>query len=234
MERSLSLPVPPTDERIGRSRGRSPAWGPGGQRLIMNRRFRQPAGSPANPTTAPPGVRSRSTAESGKSGNDRCREGGRLRPAGPPRPARQNDNMPAERFLAFLTDAFRPCCDAVLPAGAGFYIAHADTEGLAFRTAVKAVGWKLASCLIWRKDSLVLGRGDYHGSTSPSSMAGTKGLRTTRSRTARRPPSGTATGPNAVKCTQPRSPRRSLSARCSTPPTPARWCLIRSAAAGAR
>ena len=24
------------------------------------------------------------------------------------------------------------------------------------------MGWKLASCLIWRKDSLVLGRGDYH------------------------------------------------------------------------
>lgn len=73
----------------------------------------------------------------------------------------QNDDMSAERFQAFLTSAFK-ACDAVLPSGAGFYIAHADTEGLAFRSAVKAVGWKLASCLIWRKDSLVLSRGDYH------------------------------------------------------------------------
>jgi DNA modification methylase len=72
-----------------------------------------------------------------------------------------NDDMSPERFLTFLTDAFR-ACDAVMPAGAGFYLAHADTEGLAFRSAVAAVGWKLASCLIWRKDSLVLGRGDYH------------------------------------------------------------------------
>ena len=72
-----------------------------------------------------------------------------------------NDNMSRERFRAFQLDAFRSC-DSVLPAGAAFYLAHADTEGLAFRSAVEAVGWKLASCLIWRKDSLVLGRGDYH------------------------------------------------------------------------
>src|SRR5712664_2963387 len=72
-----------------------------------------------------------------------------------------NDNMSKDRFRAFLIDAFR-ACDSVMPAGAAFYLAHADTEGLAFRAAVEAVGWKLASCLIWRKDSLVLGRGDYH------------------------------------------------------------------------
>jgi hypothetical protein len=72
-----------------------------------------------------------------------------------------NDNMSRERFRAFLVDAFR-ACDSVMPPGAAFYLAHADTEGLAFRQAVETVGWKLASCLIWRKDSLVLGRGDYH------------------------------------------------------------------------
>jgi DNA modification methylase len=72
-----------------------------------------------------------------------------------------NDDMSPVLFLAFLTDAFR-ACDAVMPAGAAFYLAHADTEGLAFRSTVAAVGWKLASCLIWQKDSLVLGRGDYH------------------------------------------------------------------------
>lgn len=72
-----------------------------------------------------------------------------------------NDSMSREKFRAFLVDAFR-ACDSVMPAGAAFYLAHADTEGLAFRQAVESVGWKLASCLIWRKDSLVLGRGDYH------------------------------------------------------------------------
>jgi DNA modification methylase len=72
-----------------------------------------------------------------------------------------NDQMTKERFRGFLVDAFR-ACDSVMPAGAVFYVAHADTEGLAFRTAIERVGWKLASCLIWRKDSLVLGRGHYH------------------------------------------------------------------------
>ena len=72
-----------------------------------------------------------------------------------------NDNMSREQFRTFLVDAFR-ACDTVMPPGAAFYLAHADTEGLAFRQAVETVGWKLASCLIWRKDSLVLGRGDYH------------------------------------------------------------------------
>jgi DNA modification methylase len=73
----------------------------------------------------------------------------------------KNDSMSPERFRSFLVDAFR-ACDSVMPPGAAFYLAHADTEGLAFRQAVETVGWKLASCLIWRKDSLVLGRGDYH------------------------------------------------------------------------
>jgi DNA modification methylase len=77
-----------------------------------------------------------------------------------------NDNMTRERFRAFLVDAFR-ACDGVMPAGCAFYLAHADTEGLAFRAAVATVGWKLASCLIWRKDSLVLGRGDYHWQHEP-------------------------------------------------------------------
>lgn len=77
-----------------------------------------------------------------------------------------NDNMSRERFRAFLVDAFR-ACDSVIPPGCAFYLAHADTEGLAFRSAVEAVGWKLSSCLIWRKDSLVLGRGDYHWQHEP-------------------------------------------------------------------
>jgi site-specific DNA-methyltransferase (adenine-specific) len=77
-----------------------------------------------------------------------------------------NDHMSRERFRAFLVDAFRSC-DAVMQPGTAFYLAHADTEGLAFRQAVETVGWKLSSCLIWCKDSLVLGRGDYHWQHEP-------------------------------------------------------------------
>lgn len=77
-----------------------------------------------------------------------------------------NDSMSREAFRAFLVNAFR-ACDSVMPPGAAFYLAHADTEGLAFRQAVETVGWKLSSCLIWRKDSLVLGRGDYHWQHEP-------------------------------------------------------------------
>lgn len=40
-------------------------------------------------------------------------------------------------------------------------MAHADTEGLNFRAAFKAAGFKLSGCLIWRKNALVLGRSDY-------------------------------------------------------------------------
>jgi len=72
-----------------------------------------------------------------------------------------NDQMTKERFRTFLVDALR-ACDSVMPAGAVFYVAHVDTDGLAFRAAIETVGWKLSSCLIWRKDSLVLGRRDYH------------------------------------------------------------------------
>jgi hypothetical protein len=48
-----------------------------------------------------------------------------------------NDSMSPERFLTFLTDAFR-ACDSVMPPGTAFYLTHADTEGLAFRAAVQA------------------------------------------------------------------------------------------------
>lgn len=40
-------------------------------------------------------------------------------------------------------------------------MAHADTEGLNFRGAFSAAGFKLSGCLIWKKNALVLGRSDY-------------------------------------------------------------------------
>lgn len=78
----------------------------------------------------------------------------------------QNDNMKDEKFYQLLFDAFTNYF-MVLADGAGIYIAHADIEGLNFRRAFKEAGFKLASCLIWRKNSLVLGRADYHWMHEP-------------------------------------------------------------------
>lgn len=72
----------------------------------------------------------------------------------------KNDAMSDAAFLEFLQVAFARLA-AVMRPGAAIYVAHADTEGLSFRRAFVEAGLKLASCLIWRKDALVLGRSDY-------------------------------------------------------------------------
>jgi DNA modification methylase len=78
----------------------------------------------------------------------------------------ENDNMEASAFLAFLTDAFVSVF-SVLKAGGALYVAHADTEGLPFRTAFASAGFKLSGCLVWVKPSLVLGRSDYQWRHEP-------------------------------------------------------------------
>ena len=77
-----------------------------------------------------------------------------------------NDNMDDESFRAFLQDAF--CAgDSALKKGGAFYIWHADSEGFNFRYACKAVGWEVKQCLIWNKNTLVLGRQDYQWKHEP-------------------------------------------------------------------
>jgi len=77
-----------------------------------------------------------------------------------------NDNLSDPAFLQFLLDSFGTMY-AYVKKGGAVYIAHADTEGLAFRQAFKACGFKLSGCVIWRKDSLVLGRSDYQWQHEP-------------------------------------------------------------------
>lgn len=77
-----------------------------------------------------------------------------------------NDKMDDGSFADFLALAF-VAADKVMREGASFYIAHADLEGYNFRGAVKSTGWKLAQCLVWVKDSLVMGRSDYHWRHEP-------------------------------------------------------------------
>ena len=78
----------------------------------------------------------------------------------------QNDKQKDEDFYNFLSSAFINMANSVKPGGA-IYCCHADTEGLNFRTAFKNAGFKLAECLIWVKNSLVLGRQDYHWRHEP-------------------------------------------------------------------
>lgn len=78
----------------------------------------------------------------------------------------QNDNMEDVQFKQFLTDAFS-AADSVMAAGAAFYIWHADSEGYNFRGACHNVGWQVRQCLIWNKNSLVLGRQDYQWKHEP-------------------------------------------------------------------
>ena len=78
----------------------------------------------------------------------------------------QNDNMDDKSFRLFLASAFK-CADNVMKPGAAFYIWHADSEGYNFRGACRDNDWKVRQCLIWRKNSLVLGRQDYHWQHEP-------------------------------------------------------------------
>ena len=77
-----------------------------------------------------------------------------------------NDDLDDGEFRDFLSGAYG-CAFAVMKPGAAIYVAHADTEGLNFRATFRAAGFKLSGCLIWRKDSLVLGRSDYQWQHEP-------------------------------------------------------------------
>ena len=78
----------------------------------------------------------------------------------------ENDKMDNDNFRQFLSDAFT-CADSVMKPGAAFYIWHADSEGYNFRGACFDVGWEVKQCLVWNKNSLVLGRQDYHWKHEP-------------------------------------------------------------------
>jgi DNA modification methylase len=78
----------------------------------------------------------------------------------------QNDEMGDDQFRQFLRDAYL-AADAVMKAGAVFYIWHADSEGYNFRGAAHDMGWQIRQCLIWKKQTMVMGRQDYHWKHEP-------------------------------------------------------------------
>ena len=78
----------------------------------------------------------------------------------------ENDSMGNEQFRQFLRDAF-VAADSVMKPGAVFYIWHADFEVYNFRGACSDAKWKVRQCLIWKKQTMVMGRQDYHWKHEP-------------------------------------------------------------------
>ena len=78
----------------------------------------------------------------------------------------KNDNMNDTEFYNFLLDSFRNLYE-IAKSGASIYVFHADSLGLIFRNAFISVGFKLAQCLIWLKNTFVMGRQDYQWRHEP-------------------------------------------------------------------
>lgn len=78
----------------------------------------------------------------------------------------QNDSMSDEQFHKFLVDVHKNLSEVTKP-GASIYVCHADSEGLNFRQAFVEAGFLLKQCLIWVKQSMVMGRQDYQWQHEP-------------------------------------------------------------------
>lgn len=78
----------------------------------------------------------------------------------------KNDNMDDSSFREFLRMAFF-CAKNSMKPGAAFHIWHADSEGYNFRGACRDVGLVVRQCLIWVKNTLVLGRQDFQWQHEP-------------------------------------------------------------------
>ncbi len=70
-------------------------------------------------------------------------------------------NDGSEDLPELLAGAFAVAAVALKP-GAPVYIAHPEVARLTFEGAMREAGWLVRQNLIWVKDSLVLGRKDYH------------------------------------------------------------------------
>lgn len=77
-----------------------------------------------------------------------------------------NDNMSDDDFDKFLFAFYEAAIQNTRP-GAPIYVFHADSAGESFRRNFVKSGWLLKQCLVWAKDSLVLGRQDYNWQHEP-------------------------------------------------------------------
>ena len=72
-----------------------------------------------------------------------------------------NDKMDGDSFYQFLYD-FYTALGAHTKAGGAWYVWHTDNERVNYTKAFEDANNKFSECLIWVKNSLVLGRLDYH------------------------------------------------------------------------
>lgn len=78
----------------------------------------------------------------------------------------KNDNMSDGDFYQFLYD-FYTALGSYTKAGGAWYVWHADSEGANFRKAMTDSGIMVRQCLIWVKNSMVMGRQDYQWKHEP-------------------------------------------------------------------
>ncbi|MFO0804412.1 MAG: DNA modification methylase [Gemmataceae bacterium] len=77
-----------------------------------------------------------------------------------------NDAMDEGEYRRFLGSALGHAIAHVRPGGA-FYIWHADLHGLTVRSACADAGLQVRQCLVWAKNTMVLGRQDYQWKHEP-------------------------------------------------------------------
>jgi len=77
-----------------------------------------------------------------------------------------NDRQSDVDFYQFLYD-FYTALGSYTKAGGAWYVWHADSEGANFRRAMSDSGIMVKQCLIWVKNSMVMGRQDYHWQHEP-------------------------------------------------------------------
>lgn len=87
-----------------------------------------------------------------------------------------NDKQSEEDFKSFLNSSLA-AAHAVMKPGSPIYVCHADTAGLVFRSSFLGAGFKISGCLIWAKNSFVMGRSDYQWQHEPILYGWKKGAR---------------------------------------------------------
>jgi len=78
----------------------------------------------------------------------------------------ENDKQSDGDFYQFLYD-FYSSLATFTKAGGAWYVWHADSEGTNFRKAMTDAGIQIRQCLIWVKNSMVMGRQDYQWKHEP-------------------------------------------------------------------
>lgn len=78
----------------------------------------------------------------------------------------ENDSMDDQQFKAWLLEVFN-CYRENMKEGAPIYVFHADLFGEHFRGSFVKSGLLLKQVCIWVKDTIVMGRSDYHWKHEP-------------------------------------------------------------------